>query len=180
MLIHADGLSCVNILSAIASPRQQANRFPQTPSSTMYAISDPQADLAFEVPHIKLLKATMTIAQVLGCQEMMWDPNTRWTFNPPHAVLLPPNLQPTEAQRHIPHHPIFDILPWPSVRTKLISMFGLPPELRHPTARDSEALIHLAEDIEDTSEGFRVHGSDGLSDEAWEIGEAFYKNWWWA
>ena len=121
----------------------------------------------------------MAIAELLGCDQVLWDPEMRWTFNPQHAVLLPPNLQPTTAQKLIPHHPMFDILPWPSLRTKLITTFSLPPEMRHPNARDPMALVFLVQDLEDTEEPCRVDGPNGLSDKDWEIGEVFFKHWWW-
>lgn len=88
-------------------------------------------------------------------------------------------MQPTTAQLSIPHHPLFDILPWPELRTKLICVFALPEQQRPENARGSMALLQVAYDIEDVTDGFRVNG-EGMEREDWEVGEAFFKNWWWA
>lgn len=52
--------------------------------------------------------------------------------------------------------------------------------MRPPSARDPLAVMHLLMDIDDESEGFRIHGEDGFDDKNWEIGEKFFQNWWWA
>jgi hypothetical protein len=72
-------------------------------------------------------------------------------------------------------------------------MFALPSSHRPAIAQDDESLgpykgiWQVAQDLDDTREGVRVHGNstrwgDGneLVEESWEIGQLFYRNWWWA
>ncbi|KAH8890635.1 hypothetical protein GQ53DRAFT_747374 [Thozetella sp. PMI_491] len=44
-------------------------------------------------------------------------------------VRLAPDLVPTVVQRSIPHHPCFDLIPWPSFRSKIISAATADPPL---------------------------------------------------
>ncbi|KAL2802529.1 hypothetical protein BJX63DRAFT_414856 [Aspergillus granulosus] len=97
------------------------------------------------------------------------------------ATPLPAHLQPTPTQLLLPHHPILDILPWPSTRDKLIQIFSLPPELRPASAQDPMSLLHLVYDMEDESgEGITVRGDNVFEVGAWEIGNVLFRRWWWA
>ena len=129
------------------------------------------------------MKAGFNIAGMLDCTDSIWDLTFLRVLNPStltnSTTILPPNLRPTEAQQRVPHHPIFDIFPWPSVRTKFIFVFSQPVQMRPPIARDPMALMQLFYDMDDSSEGLRVSGSDWCSESNWEIGQAFFKNWWW-
>ncbi|KAJ5626239.1 hypothetical protein N7510_002548 [Penicillium lagena] len=103
------------------------------------------------------------------------------TGQPMDVTELPTHLQPTRTQRLIPHHPILDLLPWPSTRDKLIHVFHLPPNLRPRCAQDPMALMHLVYDMEDDSgEGVRIHGEDPFEPARWEIGQVLFERWWWA
>lgn len=94
---------------------------------------------------------------------------------------LPPHLRPTTTQRLIPHHPILDLLPWPSTRNKLIQVFSLPAEVRPRSAQDPMALLRLVHDLEDDGgEGVRINGRDPFEPHAWEIGQIMLERWWWA
>jgi hypothetical protein len=128
----------------------------------------------------KLMAAGIQIAHMLDCADALWDPMVRRTLQPRPIGTIPPCFQPTAAQRAIPHHPFLDLLPWPGVRSRLIVGFGMPVARRPPGARDPMALMLLMADIEDEREGFRVTGADGADADAWEIGQAFVSNWWWA
>jgi len=35
-------------------------------------------------------------------------------------------------------------------------------------------------DIDDETEGMRIRGEDGWDSRNWEVGEKFFRNWWWA
>lgn len=95
--------------------------------------------------------------------------------------LLPAHLQPTPSQRLIPHHPLLDLLPWPTTRDKLIQVFSLPAEMRPKTAQDPMGMVRLVYDMEDPSgEGMRVTGEDPLEAKGWEIGQVLFERWWWA
>ncbi|KAF3016925.1 hypothetical protein E8E15_003329 [Penicillium rubens] len=70
---------------------------------------------------------------------------------------LPSHLQPTPTQRLIPHHPVLDLLPWPSTRDKLIQVFNLPVNMRPQTAQDPMGIVRLVYDMEDPSgEGMKT------------------------
>jgi hypothetical protein len=73
-------------------------------------------------------------------------------------------------------------------------MLALPSALRPPVAQDEDgasqgqgkAVMRLVQDLDDLKEGLKVHGNmagwgneSELVEEAWEIGECFYRNWWW-
>jgi hypothetical protein len=76
---------------------------------------------------------------------------------------------------------MLDILPFPTLRTKLIVVFSLPPALRPPKARDDMALVQLAYDIDDDAEGLRIVGEGmSLREDEWEVGMKVFENWWWA
>lgn len=136
-------------------------------------------DATLEVPVLNALRAGLAVANLLDCANSIFDPFALRTLTPqPQSVPL--NLQPTDVQQRIPHHPLLDILPWPSVRTKLICALSLPAPLRPPPARDSMAIMQIVFDIDDTAEGFRVNGMNEFDGKAWEVGEAFFRNWWWA
>lgn len=151
----------------------------QSLESSQFTFPD---DTGLEVPALSVLRAGVTIAQLLGCEHSLWDPNASGVLelgqNP--LLTLPASLEPTEAQKRIPHHPMLDILPWPSVRTKLICVFALPQQVRPPAARDPLALAQMMSDMDDDAEGFRVSGGGSFNVADWEVGQAFFRNWWWA
>jgi hypothetical protein len=136
-------------------------------------------DTIMDVPFLKTLRVASMVAEALGSQHLMFNYDALWTVPSSSFPRLPANMQPTPAQLTIPHHPLFDILPWPQLRTKLICVFSLPEQLRPENARGSTALVQVAYDIEDEKDGFRVNG-EGMEKDNWEVGQAFLKHWWWA
>ena len=124
---------------------------------------------------------TLTAAK-MGCAESIWDPSARrvLSLRDFHVTDLPSNMWPTPTQNRISHHPLFDILPWPAVRDKLIFAFELPVERRPAAARDVNAVANLVYDMDDPAEGLRVVGEGSFEPEAWEVGQAVFVNWWWA
>jgi hypothetical protein len=137
-------------------------------------------DLELDVPVLKTMRTGLTIIQMLGGLDHMYDLTAKWTMGGSDFSKLPPSFQPTPTQLRVPHHPLLDIIPWPSLRTKLILMFAMPPDLRPPNARDPESIMQISNDMDDPADGFIVNGPSGMSDDDWEIGEAFLKNWGWA
>lgn len=93
-------------------------------------------DVNIEVPMLATLRAFMTTASLLNIVSNIFDPFALHTSPPTPHPSLPPNLHPVRAQILIPHHPALDIVPWPSVREKLICMreyhFLSPSPLFHP------------------------------------------------
>jgi len=78
----------------------------------------------------------------------------------------------------MPHHPIIDLLPWPSCRDKILDVLSLPDEARPPTARGELALLNFVYDIEDSAEGVRIWGSDPFDAKGWEVGQVVFERWW--
>ncbi|CEJ60113.1 hypothetical protein PMG11_08699 [Penicillium brasilianum] len=166
-------------------------------------------DRILQVPSLTLLNAAMKVAQRLNINGLIWDFTAVSPFYSPasssSSIPSPPSLQsgpstsvasptssvdltelplhllPTRTQRLIPHHPIIDLLPWPSTRDKLIQVFQLPVNLRPPTAQDPMGLVRLVYDMEDEGgEGVRINGDDPFEPSVWEIGQVVFERWWWA
>ncbi|QKX54946.1 uncharacterized protein TRUGW13939_02036 [Talaromyces rugulosus] len=169
------------------TPRQNPNlSFP--PSSTLRHPNQlgrclppgVQNDVSsLDIPVLKVMKAGAFITNMLNCTSHVWDPFFRHVVqNQPPG--LPPHFKATAAQQNIPHHPVFDIIPWASARTKFVCIFSQPPELRPPSAQDPLAIVNMMMDIDDDAEGMRICGEDGWDCRNWEVGEIFFRNWWWA
>ncbi|KJR82336.1 uncharacterized protein SPSK_03318 [Sporothrix schenckii 1099-18] len=173
-------------------------------SSSNSSVTDPLSPTSYYIPvtELTLLRAVMRISARLGCTEEMWqidgqspfvenrkpkkssgpDANTETCLSPRNnedsLALLPPNWRPTRVQRAVPHHPALDVLPWPSVREKLIGLFNMPLDERPPIAADPLALVHLIYDLEDSAEGLRIWGSDPYDPTSWEVGQLVFERWW--
>ena len=162
--------------SSRPSPSTMMNTAQSGPSFTPGAMNDVWS---LDVPVLKVIRAGKRIADMFDCSHHMWNPFFQHVvrIQPPD---LPPHFKPTRAQLHIPHHPIFDVIPWASARTKFICILSQPMEMRPPSARDPLAIVNLLMDIDDESEGMRIHGEDGWDSKNWEVGEKFFRNWWWA
>ncbi|KAF2193398.1 hypothetical protein K469DRAFT_618495 [Zopfia rhizophila CBS 207.26] len=177
--------STPNLLAqSTSNPSPPTFNFPLTPDAAQLTI-----------PILSALRAFSTIATTLNVASEIYNPFYLHTVSSTPNPSLPPNLHPTPAQIAIPHHPLLDTLPWPSVREKLICMFALPSALRPPIARNEDeeggegqgkAIVQIVHDLDDFQDGCRVHGNQAgwgegseLVEEAWEVGEKFYRNWWW-
>ncbi|KAL6249897.1 hypothetical protein RBB50_003753 [Rhinocladiella similis] len=145
-----------------------------------------------QVPELALLRGCMSIANRLHIQDIIWSLTSLSPFPSSTANIgasrssaailyghLPQNLRPTQAQLSIPHHPAIDLLPWPSVRDRLIHVLAQPPEYRPTGAKSPTALVDFVYDIEDPAEGVRVTGSDPYDARNWEVGEKVFRGWWW-
>ena len=139
-------------------------------------------DGTLDVPALKLMRIGLHAAEKIGCTDMMWNPAARHVLNFSDSSVsdLPLNMWPTNAQTCVTHHPLFDILPWPSVRDKMIYAFDLPLLQRPPAARDANAIANIIYDMDDPTEGFRVSGQEGFEPGNWEVGQAFFQKWWWS
>ncbi|EUC46994.1 hypothetical protein COCMIDRAFT_3989 [Bipolaris oryzae ATCC 44560] len=163
--------------NALAGPDSQPSpfTFPLTPDANL------------DVPIMAALQAFMTIASLLDIVQDTFNPFALHTSPPTPHPSLPLNLHPVPAQILIPHHPALDALPWPSVREKLICILHLPSPQRPPIARGTrgEPIQRIMHDMDDYTSGCRVHGNASgwsahheMAEESWEIGDAFYRNWW--
>ncbi|KAF3767420.1 hypothetical protein M406DRAFT_251725 [Cryphonectria parasitica EP155] len=151
-----------------------------SPSSTSKSdVSFPDTYL-LPVIELTLLRAFMRIASRLGCTSSVWDIHATSPFTDPSSPTqhLPQTWQPTTAQLLVPHHPLLDFLPWPSVREKIISVFTLPEEMRPAAAKSPTALVQFAYDLEDGAEGIRIWGEDPYDPLSWEVGQLLFERWW--
>ncbi|KAH6659293.1 hypothetical protein BKA67DRAFT_10015 [Truncatella angustata] len=134
------------------------------------------------VPELKLLQAFMRLSSSLNCKSSLWDLTATSSFNDPSMTfnqkVLTSSFAPTVAQRTVPHHPIIDVLPWPSVRDRLIGVFSLPDDCRPPCAVGPLALVQLAYDMEDSAEGIRIWGHSPCNGSMWEVGQVLFQRWW--
>lgn len=164
------------------SPFQHMVRFSENNFVAPFDFPD-EANL--RVMELDLLRAAMAIAKRMQVDDIIYSITASSPFvDPSFGGLgfdhLPTNLRPTKIQLLIPHHPILDILPWPTVRNKMIVIFSQPPDSRPVQAASPTSLLEFVYDIEDGSEGVRIWGNDPYSDKNWEVGEKVFSNWWWA
>ncbi|KAK3322857.1 hypothetical protein B0H66DRAFT_474618 [Apodospora peruviana] len=137
-----------------------------------------------QVNELTLLRALLRIAARLNSASTVWDMAANSPFNAgtgPFVTNLPPTWQPTPSQLNVPHHPVVDLLPWPRVRDRMISVMSLPDDMRPPVARDGPgplALVNFIYDLEDGAEGVRIWGDDPFDDQSWEVGQVLFERWW--
>ncbi|KAJ4322603.1 hypothetical protein N0V84_004740 [Fusarium piperis] len=130
---------------------------------------------------LTLLKAVVRIADRLNCKTGLWNLDCISPFNTGTATpsdQLPATWRPTPSQLMIPHHPMFDLLPWPGVRERAITILSLPDDLRPPSAQGPLAMVNFAYDIEDSAEGVRIYGEDPYDASNWELGQVAFERWW--
>ncbi|PVH76768.1 NAD(P)-binding protein [Cadophora sp. DSE1049] len=77
---------------------------------------------------------------------------------------LPPSLAPTLQQRFVPHKPYVDMLPWPSMRDRILNS---PSSIN-----DIEFQADMA------SNDIKVWGATSWDPVGWEISPNFAKKWW--
>jgi Domain of unknown function (DUF3425) len=148
-------------------------------------------------PGLSVIRAHMTILQHMhrnGSQIDVWDPFSVSPFYQsgapsalplpllPLAAWLPDNYHPTALQKAVKHHPVLDLLPWPSVRSKILHILTLPMEVRPQRAKgDMQSVtMQLMFDMKDAGGGLRVWGSNPFDEDNWEVGPVFFQQWWWA
>ncbi|KAF2036555.1 hypothetical protein EK21DRAFT_83512 [Setomelanomma holmii] len=198
---------------------QLPSPLPSIPSPQPLQLSLPLDGAVLSIPILGAIRAFASIAMAFDVAAHVWDPSYLHVLSPnmPAVTSLPANLHPVPAQLTIPHHPLLDCLPWPTVREKLICMLSMPSAFRPPVAKEEEdgaepcwslpsfaasprsasidsgikqstAIVQLVQDLDDLKDGggVRVHGNtttwcegNELTEEAWEIGAAFYRKWWW-
>ena len=179
----------LTMFSATGSPRNQPRddvpsrsstgaSFQQTPR---YSFPD---EAHLEILELDLLRGCMAIASRLEVHDQIWSLDAQSPFTDPNISLsrysqIPDNLQPTLVQMTVPHHPMLDLLPWAAVRDRMITVMSQPVEVRPPQAASPLALLDFVYDIEDSSEGIRISGSDPYASDNWEVGEKVFKSWWW-
>jgi hypothetical protein len=137
------------------------------------------------VHELTVLRGLLRIADRLGSRERMWSLDAVSPFFSPGGTSiniaidqLPAAWRPTRSQQQLPHHPIFDFLPWPAARDRVIRMFSLPDAARPLHAGGPLALVNFAYDLEDGAEGARIYGGDPYDGSCWEVGQVLFERWW--
>ncbi|KAF4471741.1 DUF3425 domain [Fusarium albosuccineum] len=153
------------------------------PSSTSSSSPNWNFPDSYHLPvlELTLLKAIVRIADRLNCKAGLWSLDCISPFNTgtgTPADQLPASWRPTPSQLMVPHHPMFDLLPWPGVRERVITIMSLPDELRPPNAQEPLAMVNFAYDIEDGAEGVRIYGEDPYDANNWELGQVAFERWW--
>ncbi|KAJ1333263.1 DUF3425 domain-containing protein [Microdochium nivale] len=151
-----------------------------------YATSDSEQTFPdsylLPVSGLILLRACVRIGERIQCNGRLWRADANSTFCDGTMVsssTVPLSWQPTQSQSTVPHHPIIDLLPWSSVRDRLLLIMTLPDSMKPATVgRGGMAVAQLAYDMEDSSEGLRVWGEDVYDSGAWEVGQVLFEKWW--
>ena len=122
---------------------------------------DPQRDTQFIIMHnMSVATAFDRIAALL---ELACLQSTGFNICAP-MERLPPTFAPTLQQQVIPHHPYVDMLPWPSLRDRLLASLT--------AINEPEFLLDVS------SDGLRIWGSTPWDPMAWELTPAFARKWW--
>jgi hypothetical protein len=120
---------------------------------------DPTIDNHFIVIHsMTTWAAFMSIAELL---ELACAQDTGFNIRA-LTCALPPTLQPTLQQQIIPHGAYVDMLPWSSLRDRILN---------------SQTAINELEFIQDLAT-LRVWGSTPWNPMGWEVAPEFATKWW--
>lgn len=89
---------------------------------------------------------------------------------------VPKNMYPTREQLTIPHHPYIDVaFPWPSMRTKILTLLNTVIDPNDICDAVFKAGLPGAEQSEPS---FFIWGDDAMDPGSWEVGETFARRWW--
>ena len=134
------------------------------PSNTVAADSfspDPDTDNHFIV--MRSMKAPAAFVYIGRMLDLRCMQSTGFNIGVPTSA-IPPSIAPTLQQLVIPHKPYIDMLPWPSMRDRMLS---------------SSQVINETEFIQDmASNHFRVWGSCPWDPMGWEVGPYVASKWW--
>ena len=123
--------------------------------------SDPASDNHFIVmPRVTAYAAFMCIAEVLKLACMQ---ETGFNIGAPSNT-LPSPIAPTLQQQMVPYRPYVDMLPWSSLRDRILN---------------SPMAINEAEFIQDMGSGdLKIWGPTPWEPMAWEVGPEYARKWW--
>jgi hypothetical protein len=148
-------------LQLICGPSVVMNRLSSSApgSSELQALTNPTADSHFIVMHsMTVWTAFNHIATML---DLSCTHGSGFSIRAlPHT--LPPTMIPTSTQQLVPHQPYVDMLPWPSLRDRVLK---------------SLAAINEIELIMDM-ESLKIWGSTPWDSMGWEVPPEFAKKWW--
>lgn len=134
-----------------------------------------------QVPPLTLLRGLLRVATRLNAVPSSFSLAALSPFNlgfGPDPSEIPRAWRPTAAQLSVPHHPVLDLLPWPSVRDRLIEVLSLTEQSAELSLVEPPRLVNFVYDMEDAGEGIRIWGSDPFDERHWEVGQVLYERWW--
>ncbi|KAF3022393.1 hypothetical protein E8E14_003274 [Neopestalotiopsis sp. 37M] len=157
--------------------RQMAQEF-EIMMQRDFLLGSPRVDLVLTLIQFNVFRALLNNTQSLGW-DFQWleceEPESPWTTTNSHSapVSCPPNLQPTDMQRKIRHHPWIDLWPIPGMRDNLLLAAGLYDE--------DELCNGLLEfkDVPNEQSGLLVWG-EPWDTASWEVSATFVRRWGWA
>lgn len=123
-------------------------------------------------------------AEILGFTSEYHDWNAISPFNKQGPALgltssqrtieWPTNLQPTQLQTTIEHHPWVDLFPWPRLRDNLLQAF------EHPEICDEDELCHdICEYNDLDGQSMLIVWGSPWDPRSWEFGPKFLRKWGW-
>jgi Domain of unknown function (DUF3425) len=164
----------VELLPLITSPRSENQSYNTYSKYALHlSLRNLSNNTSFPTPSpltdILLLPSTSAITALLHNASLLSIPCSPSPRHPgihlSPQLTYPPALTPTPLQLTTPHLPYIPLLPFPSLRQKLLLAGSLVP---------SEELW------DDFTRGdIRVWGSTPWESTGWEIGERFARKWWW-
>jgi hypothetical protein len=125
---------------------------------------DPMRDNHFLiVPKWTTFSALLENAKLLQIDCKNPSPQPGIFINLSNITQPPPSLYPVPVQQLIPHRPYLDVLPLPSVRSRLL-----------------EVSLHFGctEFWFDMIDGFTIWGQSPWEEMGWEVSESFVRKWW--
>ncbi|KAN0071155.1 protein of unknown function (DUF3425) domain containing protein [Elaphomyces granulatus] len=178
-LLEVPSLTLLNAVLTVALRLNVADRLWDTRAMSPFYIGSGSSSRTAPTMHTLDLPSASGGNPLYGMAELTRDLYGSELF--PDLSGIPAHLHPTSTQRLLPHHPLLDLLPWPSTRDKLIQVFNVPPYLRPPVARDPLGMVRLVYDMEDPGgEGLSLSGQDPFEPRVWVIGQVMFDRWWWA
>lgn len=150
--------------SAIANTNNQQMDIVETDSKNIKSINEkthnPGTDAQFLIlPAFRTYEAFDCIYSILKLKCSYTS-----AIHVPQTIQAPTPLKPTWEQLNIPHMMFIDLLPWPSLRRKLILAIGIMDEYGFMADMNSEQL--------------RVWGTTPWDPMGWEVSEEFWQKWW--
>lgn len=122
---------------------------------------DPQRDTQYIIMHN--MTAAAAFARIADLLELACLQSTGFNICAP-LERLPPTIAPTLQQQVIPHYPYVDMLPWPSLRDRLLTSLS--------TINEHEFVLDMSTD------GLTIWGSTPWDPMSWEFTAAFARKWW--
>jgi hypothetical protein len=154
----------------------------------------PSNDHLLCIMQFNVMRALGTISSIIGlstanltddaCESPFYDSkfarSCHHSVNNKSLTRLPPSLKPTDLQRSIPHHPWFDILPFPEMRDNLLRLELDTDVVASSSRYNADSLCHWMVGLDATQkEGGLVVWGDPCDIASWEVTAEFYRQWGW-